>query len=113
MFDLPVAQAVFQHLCAPPTPLSQQEASSSSGSSSQAAANQQDPQQLAAVFAALKKPRESRVTEEQRQMMYTQLTAEMNALPPVFIRTADCQIQPLVQQGEQQAGLVVQPNHKS
>lgn len=91
MFDLPVAQAMFSHLCtAAPAP-TQAVASSSSTPGSQL-----DPQQLAATFSALKRQRASQVTEEQRQKMYVNLVEQMDALPPIFLRTADCQVKPLV-----------------
>lgn len=98
MFDLQVAQAMFNYLC-PPAHFDQ---GGSNSMASLAAHNNaivvwvRDPQQLAATFAALKKERASRVTEQQRLKMYSQLTAEMDALPPIFLRTSDCTIQPLV-----------------
>jgi hypothetical protein len=92
MFDLQVAQAMFNYLC-PPAHFDQ---GGSNSMASIAAHNTVDPQQLAATFAALKKERASRVTEQQRQKMYSQLTAKMDALPPIFLRTSDCTIQPLV-----------------
>lgn len=87
MFDLPVAQALFSHLLTP--------AQGPHASSSSSRPPAQDPQQLAATFAALKKQRSSKVTEQQRQQMYRQLAAQMEALPPIFVRTADCGIVPL------------------
>jgi hypothetical protein len=93
MFDLPVAQAMFEHLCTA-APVAMQAAASSS-SRSRAPCSQLDPQQLAATFAALKRQRASRVTDKQRQKMYVQLVERMDALPPIFLRTADCQIKPL------------------
>lgn len=91
MFDLQVAQAMFKHLCTP-TPPPAQPSSSTDGHQPSTL----DPQRLAADFAALKKERASRVTEQQRQMMYVQLTSDMDALPPIFLRTADCRIVPLI-----------------
>lgn len=106
MFDVQVARAMFQYLCSPPhttqqppaaTAAAAEASSSSNGASSSSNDQQQDAQQLAASFAALKKQRASRVTDEQRQKMYGQLLAEMDALPPVFVRTAQgCEIKPLL-----------------
>lgn len=96
MFDLPVAQALFSHLCTAAAAASQQAAAAAASSSSSAPPSQPDSQQLAKTFSALKRERASRVTEEQRQQMYMQLMAQMDALPPIFVRTADCHIQPLV-----------------
>jgi hypothetical protein len=92
MFDLQVAQAMISYLCSPTQP----DQGGSSSTESTAAPSSLDPQQLAAAFAALKKERASRVTEQQRQKMYVQLTAEMDALPPIFLRTSDCHIRPLI-----------------
>jgi hypothetical protein len=94
MFDLPVAHSMFDHLCTA-APAARQAAASST-SSRNAPCSQLDPQQLAATFAALKRQRASRVTYEQRQKLYVQLVDRMDALPPIFLRTADCQVQPLV-----------------
>lgn len=88
MFDLPVAQAMFDYLFPHPQP-------PQPSSSSSAEQPQQDVQELAATFAAMKKQRASRVSDTQRQQMYTQLAAEMDALPSIFLRTADCQVRPL------------------
>lgn len=95
MFNLQVAQAMFKHLCSPAPPPAQ---AGSSTSNPQPSAL--DPQQLAATFAAQKKERASRVTEQQRQKMYVQLVSDMDELPPIFLRTPDCQIVPLIDPAE-------------
>lgn len=87
MFDLPVVQAMFGYLFPQPQP--------PQPSSSSAEQPQQDVEELAASFAAMKEQRASRVSDTQRQQMYTQLAAEMDALPSIFLRTADCQVRPL------------------
>lgn len=78
MFDLPVARAMFQYICS----------TSDSGGSSHHTHEQVS--EMAAAFAAQKRQRASRVTEEQRQAMYMQLAADMDRLPHIFLRNMDC-----------------------
>jgi hypothetical protein len=120
MFDLPVATAMFQYLCSiqraaslqqpagatsSQAALQQQQQPLSSQQQERSALQQQQLQQLqqpdaqqdarvlalAQAFAASKRARASRVTREQRQAMYGGLTARMDALPAIFLRSADCQ----------------------
>eukprot|EP00879_Flechtneria_rotunda_P008997 GHRR01009420.1.p1 GENE.GHRR01009420.1~~GHRR01009420.1.p1 ORF type:complete len:192 (+),score=75.42 GHRR01009420.1:701-1276(+) len=86
MFDQDVALAMFQYLCG---------SSASNNGTQQALKSNQEIQDMAVAFAAQKKQRASQVTAEQRQAMYIELAAEMEALPAVFIRQKDCSIVPL------------------
>lgn len=111
MFDPQVALAMFEYLTSQQQQQQQhhyqQEEACSSSSAAAAAAGaastaqqpaqpELDAQQLAIMFAALKRERASRVTPQQRLMMYDRLAGQMDALPAIFLRGAsDCQIQPL------------------
>jgi hypothetical protein len=86
MFDLPVAAALFRNICSSPS------ASLPRKADEEIAA-------MAAKFASQQRQRASQVSAEQRQAMYVQLAAEMNALPDIFVRRRDCQIVPLVPGG--------------
>ncbi|KAF8072926.1 hypothetical protein HT031_000586 [Scenedesmus sp. PABB004] len=121
MFDLPVATAMLAHICgqrdrggsassssAAALAAGSSAAAGAAGSSAAAAAaggggcggraakSEQEVAALAAAFAARKRPRASQVTEEQRRAMYGALAARMDALPPIFLRTADCRVLPLL-----------------
>lgn len=96
MFDLPVAQALFQYLCGSEHTEQPQQLGVGVGTitsqqpQSPQPQRQVDVQQLAATFAAGKQQRASRVTPEQRRAMYQQLTAQIDALPAICVRSADC-----------------------
>jgi hypothetical protein len=97
MFDLPVTQALFDYVLRSDQKTTQQpDPGAASSSKAAAAAGQQQQldagrvQQLAVAFAASKRERASRVSPEQRAAMYQRLAAAMDALPPIFLRSADC-----------------------
>jgi hypothetical protein len=85
MFDEDVATLLFQHACQSPfqaKPMSESQVA-----------------EMAARFAAMKRQRSSCITQQQQVSMYTQLAAQLKALPPIFLRTgSSCQIQPLLGQ---------------
>ncbi|WIA29135.1 hypothetical protein OEZ86_011646 [Tetradesmus obliquus] len=83
MFDLPVAAALFSHICKSP-------------GASALHKSEQQIQAMAAEFSSLRQQRASRVSAEQRQAMYVQLAAEVDALPAIFVRGKECHIVPLV-----------------
>lgn len=84
MFDPPVATALFQFICKP-----------CPGSSS-ALKTEEEVEALAAAFSAQRRQRASQVTPKQRQAMYTELVAQMDALPHIFVRQKDCRVVPLL-----------------
>jgi hypothetical protein len=83
MFEPQVAAALFSHICNHP-------------GTSAPHKSVQEVQAMAAEFASQKRQRASQVSSAQRQAMYVQLAAEMNALPAIFVRRRDCQVVPLV-----------------
>jgi len=89
MFDEDVATLLFQHACQSPfqaKPMSESQVV-----------------EMAARFAAMKRQRSSCVTQQQQLSMYTQLAAQVKALPPIFLRTGcGCQIVTLL--GKQSSG---------
>lgn len=89
MFDDDVAAVLFQHACGSASPAKLM--------------NEPQVADMAARFAASKRQRSSFVTEEQQASMYTRLTAQVKALPPIFLRTGcACQIVTLL--GKQSSG---------
>eukprot|EP00882_Tetradesmus_deserticola_P011750 GHRQ01012433.1.p1 GENE.GHRQ01012433.1~~GHRQ01012433.1.p1 ORF type:complete len:254 (+),score=62.62 GHRQ01012433.1:621-1382(+) len=91
MFDLPVAAALFRNICNPPA-------------ASSPLKSEEELQAMAAEFCSQQRQRGSQVSAEQRQAMYMQLAAKMDAVPAIFIRRIDCQIVPLVQSGSTAVG---------
>jgi hypothetical protein len=83
MFEPQVAAALFSHICQLPT-------------ASAPRKSNEEVQAMAAEFASQKRQRASQVSAEQRQAMYVQLTADMDALPPIFVRRRGCDIAPLI-----------------
>lgn len=77
MFNLPVARAMFQHICC---------ADDNSSSNQQ---TRQNVSAMAAEFASWQRQRASQVTAAQHQAMYVQLAAEIDALPSIFLRQRD------------------------
>jgi hypothetical protein len=84
MFEPQVATALFSHIC-------KQRGASAAHKSTE------EVQAMAAEFALQKRQRASQVNAEQRQALYVQLAAEMDALPAIFVRRRDCQVVPLMQ----------------
>jgi hypothetical protein len=83
MFEPQVAAALFSHICNHP-------------GTSAPRKSTEEVQAMAAEFALQKRQRASQVSAEQRQAMYVQLAAKMDALPAIFVRRRDCQVVPLV-----------------
>jgi hypothetical protein len=86
MFKPEVARVLFHHVC-------------NRHAASVAPALALDADALAERFASGQRPRASRVDDAQRGRMYVQLTARVQGLPPVFLRTHDCRIVPLLPGG--------------